>query len=283
MTTLPSTDPMMVEFDGADLWVQGRDALSRVRASDGRLLDTWTGMAQGGAVALAMGKVFVTSTPGRLLQVDPSQPAVAATTVATLASSASQLAFDGGRFWTANGAGTVSIVTPGAALPWTVTTTAGGYQGPFGILYDGANVWITDARDISSPGALLKLNASGGVLQTVTVGVFPALPVFDGSNIWVPCLFSGTVSVVRASTGVVLATLTGNGLSQPRAAAFDGRRVLVIGAQSPDLSLWNAANLAPIASVLLPPPGFPFAAASDGVSFWISLGLNPDPGRLVRF
>jgi hypothetical protein len=31
---------------------------------------------------------------------------------------------------------------------------------------------------------------------------------------------------VRPSNGVVLATLTGNGLSQPTAAAFDGERVL---------------------------------------------------------
>ena len=37
-----------------------------------------------------------------------------------------------------------------------------------------------------------------------------------------------SVSVVRASNGAVLATLTGNGLSNPMVAAFDGQRVLVI-------------------------------------------------------
>jgi S-layer homology domain len=47
--SLPSTvvgdGPIGVECDGADLWVvnDGSDTISRVRASDGRLLGTWTG------------------------------------------------------------------------------------------------------------------------------------------------------------------------------------------------------------------------------------------------
>src|SRR5215472_13590529 len=37
--------PQLVKSDGADLWVanSGNSTVSRVRASDGKLLDTWTG------------------------------------------------------------------------------------------------------------------------------------------------------------------------------------------------------------------------------------------------
>ena len=39
--------------------------------------------------------------------------------------------------------------------------------------------------------------------------------MFDGTNIWTPNSDDNSVSVVRASTGVVIATLTGNGLKGP--------------------------------------------------------------------
>ena len=151
------------------------------------------------------------------MQLDPSRPDLAATTVASnLPRFCFGLAFDGGRILTANADGTVSIVTPGSTLPWTVTTTAGGYQETLGVLYDGTSVWITDLG--SSPGALLKLNASGGVLQTVTVGQAPELRSSTEPSIWVPNNGSSSITVVRASTGAVLATLTGQRLSEPVAA-----------------------------------------------------------------
>src|SRR5262249_62132811 len=65
------------------------------------------------------------------------------------------ITYDGSRIWTANGSGSVSIVTP---VGWTITTVTAGFSGPRGALYDGANVWVTD----TAVGTLLKLNGSGG-------------------------------------------------------------------------------------------------------------------------
>jgi hypothetical protein len=113
-------------------------------------------------------------------------------------------------------------VTPGATIPWTVTTVTVGSSGEFwGAVFDGLHVWVTDYN----LAKLLKLDANGAVLQTVTLVSTPQVPVFDGANIWVPNNFGNAVSVVRASSGVVLATLTGNGLNNPATAAFDGERV----------------------------------------------------------
>jgi DNA-binding beta-propeller fold protein YncE len=126
-------------------------------------------------------------------------------------------------------------------------------------------VWVTD----NNTGTLLKLNSAGAILQTVTVGSGPAFPVFDGTNIWVPNQSSNSVSVVRASSGAVLQTFTGNGLFNPLTAAFDGQRVLVTNASGHTVSLWKAADLTPLGSFEMGSSTSPFGACSDGINFWI--------------
>ena len=267
------------EFDGADVWVPsyGSSSVSRVRASDGRLLESWTGAGQAAGAVLAYGRVFVTgNTPGggRLYRIDPAQPAGAVTTVATnLGEGSVGIAFDGSRFYTANNAsGSVSIVTPGLTLPWTVSTATTGFTTPLKMLYDGANVWTAD----NSTNKILRIGPTGSILQTVTVGTGPYGFVFDGNNIWVASLLSPSVSIVRSSDGALLATLTGNGLTSPVNAAFDGRRVMV-GNVDGTVALFKAADLAPIGSFSI--PGNPSGICSDAVNFWIAITA----GKLVRF
>jgi len=272
-----------VESDGADLWVanQQSNTVSRVRASDGMLLETWTGAGRATGVLSAMNRIFVTgdgnfSNPGSLYRIDPSQPAGAVTTVASNLGNFSQgIAYDGTHIWTANVNG-FSIVTPGATIPWTVTTVTTGFGFlNTGVLYDGANVWLTN----SSFGALVKLDSNGAILLTVTVGGFPQYPVFDGTNIWAPSDNTHSVAVVRASTGAVLATLTGNGLSDPFTAAFDGQRILVTSHASNNVSVWKAADLTPLGFVPTGVNTNPLGACSDGINFWFTL----EGGGLMRF
>ena len=276
--------PSLLRSDGADVWVANNigNTVSRVRASDGKLLETWTGATGALGVLVAMGRVLVTgnTNPGALYSINPGQPAGAVTTVATnVGTFPYGIAFDGANVWIANigfpGSGTVSKVTPAAAPPWAVSTVTAGFQHLVGALYDGANIWVTD----QNAGTLLKLDSAGAILQTVTVGASPQFPAFDGTNIWVPNPNSNSVSVVRASSGAVLETLTGNGLNDPNAAAFDGQRVLIVNYGNDTASLWKAADLTALGSF---PTGSsePYGACSDGVNFWITLNGN---SRLARF
>jgi hypothetical protein len=290
LTVTLAGSPRFVEFDGADIWVSQSQSgqVSRIQASDGRLLETWTGVDSSAVgLLIAMGRVFVLGQgTGKLYRIDPSLPAGAATTVASgLPTSVFDIAFDGGRIWTTNLDSTVSIVTPSATLPWTVTTT-GAFQTAAGILYDGANIWVVDSNNFGRPegtvarGTISKLDASGAILQTITLGPVPQLPVFDGTNIWVPNSADASVSLVRASTGSVLATLTENGMVDPSQAAFDGQRVLVTNGGGDSVSLWKAADGTPLGSFPMPAGSVPIGACSDGVSFWVAL-LNG--GRVARF
>jgi hypothetical protein len=281
LTTVGS-NPNFVKSDGADLWVTNfsSDNISRVRAADGKLLETWTGALSPVGVTVAMGRVVIAGkgSPGNLYLIDPSQPPGAVTVVAsTLGIGSSGIAFDGTRFWTGNLiGGSVSIVTPGATIPWTVTTVTTGFGEPNGVVYDGANIWVTDF----TANKLLKLDAAGAILQTITVGTSPEYPEFDGSNIWVPGSIN-KVTVVRASSGAVLATLTGNGLGSPFAAAFDGQRVLISNQGNGSVSLFKAADLTPLGSFPTGAATAPSGACSDGINFWIT--LQTTSGKLARF
>jgi hypothetical protein len=270
-TTVGST-PNVPACDGTDIWVPiAGSQVIRVRGSDGRFLESWTG-ASTPAMALSVnGKVFVTGVtqPGALYRIDTKGVAGPVTAVASnLGNSPYGLAFDGLRIWTANESlpGSVSIVTPGLTIPWTVTTVTAGFSalGMIGAMFDGSNVWVTG-------GNLFRLDSNGAILQTVTVGSVPYLPIFDGANIWVPNNSSDTVSVVRASTGSVLATLSGNGLGEPIAAAFDGERVLVTNDVGDMVSLWKAADLSAIGSISTGAATQPRGPCSDGMNFWVTL------------
>jgi len=279
LTTVGSF-PAGIQSDGADIWVAnfGSATVSRVRGSDGKLLETWTGATNAAFVLCAMGKVFVTgqTNPGKLFEIDPTQTAVAVTTVTSALGSQPQgIAFDGQRIWTANIGGSVSIVT---LNPVNVTTVTTGFSITTGILFDGANIWVTNAGDSS----IKKLDSNGNILQSVTVGSNPSYPAFDGTNIWVPNISSSSVSVVRATgplTGTVLATLTGNGLSGPNQAAFDGERMLITNGAS-SVSLWKASDLTPIGTFATGPSTVPFSACSDGVNFWITFS---NATQIARF
>jgi hypothetical protein len=285
--TAVGSDPVAVESDGTDLWVanQSSGTVSRVRASDGKLLDTWTGASNANGVLVARGKIFVLGgeDPGRLYQIDPTQPAGSVTVVSgALGIIPRGIAYDGQYIWTANNGYPVGCFCTGSVSrvtlnPLTVNTFSTGFSLPSGIIYDGANIWVTD-------GVLAKLDSSGNIVTSCPVGNSPQSPAFDGTNIWVPNRDSNTVSVVRATgalSGTVLATLSGNGLSGPTQAAFDGERILVTNQNGASVSLWRASDLTPVGTFPTGANTTPFGACSNGLNFWIT--FYNAAGKLARF
>jgi YVTN family beta-propeller protein len=271
--------PFGVQSDGADLWVANHDSgtVSRVRASDGALLGTWTGAIGAFQVLVAEGLVFVTgalSPAGKVYVIFPNtSPGPVLPLLSDVGDTPIGIAYDGVRVWTAN-FGSVSIFNVQTGTLDTVTT---GFIRPYGILYDGSNIWVTD----TTAATALKLDSAGNIIQTVPVGLNPRFPIFDGANIWVPNAGSNSVTVIRASTGQVLATLTANGLSGPVTAAFDGERILVTDSSADRVSLWKAVDLTPLGSSTISTPGFfPYGACSDGLNFWITLSGTTGLKRL---
>jgi hypothetical protein len=276
--------PQVVEFDGTDLWVanQSSGTVMRIRPSDGKVLDTWTGATSPAAIVCAMGRIFITGhSSASLYMIDPTQPAGAVTTVtASLTPGPIGIAFDGSRIWTTHLSGVVSIVT---LNPLSVTSVTTGFGQLEGILFDGANIWVSDRGN-----TIKKLNSDGSIAQAINVDSYPFNPVFDGMNIWVPNNNATSVTVVRVkdsqgnplASPFVLATLTGNGLNRPLTAAFDGERILITNQIGDSVSLWKATDLTPLGSLSTGADSQPYGTCSDGLNFWITLrGTN----KLARF
>jgi hypothetical protein len=270
--------PTLAESDGVDIWVGNFNSgdVKRVRASDGRVLETWTGASAAAGVLIARGRVYVTgdAAPGVLYVLNPALgPGPVTTLSATLGNLPFSLTTDGSDIWTANqgvGAG-VSIVNPDNGATITVTAQLFNVSG---ILFDGTNIFVTDRGD----NTLKRLDANGTVVQFVHTGAEPDIPVFDGSNIWVPNFTGNSVTVVRARDLQQLAVLTGNGLNHPFQAAFDGQRILVTNTMGNSVSLWKATDLTPLGSFDM--ADSPTGASSDGINFWITL---PSVNQLARF
>ena len=276
--TAIGTSPVLVASDGADLWVaeNGSSDVKRVRASDGRVLETWTGATTALGVLITRGRIYVIggTSPGKLYVIDPATaPGPVTTLSSALGNEPTGITTDGSFIWTANFLGSVSRVDPDSGAPNNFST---GFTDPEGMVFDGTNVWVTDAGD----STIKKLDSNGVVMQSIAVGSFPQFPVFDGSNIWVPNRASNSVSVIRARDGQVLATLTGNGLSGPVQAAFDGQRILVTNVDGDSISGWKAADLTPLGSALTGMGTQPVGACSDGINFWIALSGTNQLARL---
>lgn len=148
--------PSGLQSDGANVWVanNGSDTVSRVRASDGKLLETWTGAVSATAVLVAQGRIYVAGgLSGKLYRIDPKQPAGAVTVIASNLGAPISLTWDGVFIWTVSYiTGSVCKVNPETGTSQTFATVSG----PRYILFDGVSIWV----DAFSNGnaKLYKLN-----------------------------------------------------------------------------------------------------------------------------
>ncbi len=119
-----------------------------------------------------------------------------------------------------NGAPPLSNPLEVALLKWykgnTVPITFPVGSQPYGIAFDGQNIWVA-----SFGGTITELRANdGAVLGSFSTGVEPYGVTFDGANIWVSNVASGNVTKLRASDGKNLGTFSIG--PNPGWMAFDG-------------------------------------------------------------
>jgi hypothetical protein len=142
------TSTYLAEFDGTDLWVanNGPSSVMRIRPSDGKVLDTWTGASNPTSLLAAMGRIFIPGVlvPGRLYMIDPTQPAGAVTTLTeNLGDYPQGIAFDGERILVTNPTGGRVSLWKAADLTPLGFVSTGADTGPYGACSDGLNFWIT--------------------------------------------------------------------------------------------------------------------------------------------
>ena len=281
-------NPRFVACDGRTVWVSNTESnsVSRMDIRTGALICTLTGVPSPQQIVIVSGNVFVASfqSSGRLYKTSIGVTTNTSMEVQSnvLGANPSSITYDGANAWTANfgtGPGTGSVSR--ADIPNSSTTTfTSGFSQPLGILFDGANLWVTDAGD----NTLKRVDINNGaVLQSIPLSGLIGHPVFDGTNLWVSCAGIAQLGVpdkvfvvrgVGGLVGTVLAELTGNGLNGPTQAAFDGERICVTNTAADSISLWKATDLSPIVSVNLCPgcsTFHPRGICSDGTHFFVGM------------
>jgi DNA-binding beta-propeller fold protein YncE len=292
-------NPRFLACDGDTVWVSNTEgnSMSRIDIKTGALICNVFGILSPQRIVIVSGYVYVVSyqSPGKIHLADMKD--VTDVTVGEIYSNLGPnpvgITYDGLNLWTANngtgpGTGSLSRVSRIDAI---VTNFSTGFSQPVGILFDGANLWVTDAGDTS----LKRVDTTtGAVLQTIPLSGAVQHPVFDGTNLWIPCVGIAQLGVpdkvfvvrgVGGLTGTVLAQLTGNGLSGPFQAAFDGERICVTNSNNQCVSLWKASDLSPIGAFDTFVGGyFSRGVCSDGTTFFIGLRHESGgSGVITRF
>jgi hypothetical protein len=289
-------NPQYLACDGRTVWCSNTttNSVSRIDIGTGVRICLITNLPEPEKIVIESGFVFIASfqSPGKIYSFNISQTidsSAVSQFITTVGNNPIGITWDGQNLWTANvgtgpGTGSISRANLQTFTPTTTTFTVG-FSQPMGILFDGANLWVTDFGDAS----LKRVNTNTGtVVQTIPLSGAVGHPVFDGTNLWIPCTGPDQVYVVRGVgglTGTILAQLTGNGLNGIKQAAFDGERILVPNDFGQTVSLWRASDLSPIGSVSIISDSTynPRGVCSDGTSFFIGMKSTGSSNGLIHF
>jgi hypothetical protein len=113
-----------------------------------------------------------------------------------------------------------------ALLQWYLASTTSSFPtqtAPWGIVYDGANIWVLN----SLSNSLSKYRPSDGALLATFTFTQPAQRMaYDGTNLWLVNYNIGSIVKVRPTDGAVLA---GTSIAGATGIAFDGTNMWVNG------------------------------------------------------
>ena len=275
--TTVGTTPNYLRSDGTDVWVSNSPrTISRVRASDGKLLETWTGAAAAREQLVGDGE----NLRGGIWQPRPALPDRSLTAGRTRDDGREHagcvpfgIGFDGGRIWTANNGRVRFDRDARRDDPVDGHDRHRGLDNPSG-----------SSTTAATSGSRTK---RGDAAQARRRGSDPP----DGHP-WRGSAVSGLRrlehlgsrrghaegAVVRASTGALLATLTGNGIASLRGGV---RRPADPGRDSRQRRFaLEGGRLEPIGAFPLGAGVDARGACSDGVNFWIAFHT---PGQIARF
>jgi hypothetical protein len=158
-----------------------------------------------------------------------------------------------------------------AKSPPTITTFAG-FNIPYAICFDGANIWVTN-RYIST---VTKLKVSDGtILGSYNVGKEPMGICFDGANIWVTNSGSNSVTKLRASDGATLGTYD---TDTPWGICSDGNSIWIANRYSNTVSKLRASDGTVLGIYNV--GSEPWGICSDGSSIWVSNWVSNNVTKL---
>ena len=145
-------------------------------------------------------------------------------------------------------------------LPVMMTTYSGLGGSPYGIAFDGTNMWTANPYDSS----VTKITPTGGMTTYKGTGNRPYSIAFDGTNMWTANW--GDSSVTKITPTGVMTTYSGTG-RYPEAIAFDGTNMWTANANDSISSVTRITLTGTMTTYKGTGIG-PVGIAFDGINMW---------------
>jgi hypothetical protein len=267
----PPSTPNGLAFDGSNIWVADNFRVSKVRATDGENLGSFTAGSGPNHLAFDGANIWVANEfSANVTKLRASDGTSLGTF--TAGTSPEGLVFDGANIWVADLSGTVTKLraSDGATIG---TFTIGGK--PVGLAFDGTNIWVANEVDVTE-----LRGSDGSNLGSFSVGSGPQYLAFDGINIWVANTGSNNVTELRASDGAVVGTFPAG--QSPEGLAFDGVNIWVSNFFSNTVTELRASDGVTIGTFKV--GDLPLGVAFDGTNIWVanSGNLNGTNGSISK-
>ncbi|MBK9963612.1 MAG: hypothetical protein IPP07_01395 [Holophagales bacterium] len=216
--------PWGMAFDGLYLWVANSQSVSKILPSLNVVAATYTVLQSAQNLAFDGIHIWVA---GSYSGAPVSKIRVSDGTVTTVPlagyTAAYGIAFDGSALWVgANGK--VLKLDPATGNLLTTVNLPAGYTNAKDVIFDGTYVWVAGNNATGTVFRVLASNPATTV-EFATGYVYPSGLVYDGANVWITNYSNSSVSKMRASDGVVLATYPVG--TNPRGIVFDGVNIWV--------------------------------------------------------
>ena len=146
-------------------------------------------------------------------------------------------------------------------LPVMMTTYTGTGNTPWGIAFDGTNIWTANYGN-NSGNSVTKITPTGTMTTYTGTGTSPNAIAFDGTNMWTANL--GDNSVTKITLTGTMTTYTGTGTG-PVAIAFDGTNMWTANLGDNSVTkITPTGNMTTYTGTLNGPEGIAF----DGTNMW---------------
>ena len=234
--TFYSANPAML-FDGTSIWVTGgSNSVTKLLASSGAVVGTYAAGIFPEGIVFDDTNIWVTNNRGF---------ATSGTVTNLLASTGALL-------------GTYIVGRESNGAEYTAL-------GPFGITFDGTNIWVTD---VGSNSVTKLLASTGAAVGNYSTGSAPWAIAFDGANIWVANAGDGTVTKLLASTGALVGTYSTRAGTNAVGIAFDGTNIWVANQDTNNVTKLLASSGAVLG--VYPVGTGPQGIVFDGTNIWVT-------------
>jgi len=143
-------------------------------------------------------------------------------------------------------------------LPVMMTSYTGTGNQPYGIAFDGTNMWTTNWDDNN----ISKIASTGTITTYSGTGIQPMGIAFDGTNMWTVNQVDNSVTKITPAGSMATYTGTGNA---PCYIAFDGTNMWTANEGDNSVTKITPAGTMTTYSGT---GGYPFGIAFDGTNMW---------------